>query len=938
MEGIIHSDPPELEAVFIPRERLIEMRKHTLFYLFFFIILIFFTQSGSFATTGKHSGNHSKFPKKNLIKVCKKFNHSKKRINHLTQLLRELDRQIDRKQKHFGGDSKKWGRKNNHQQSGHYQGKRKRLQAKLSQAQEKAFQQARTLPKGVSCGGPNVFFVTEGLQLPLPHLPGFEDEIPRPLAIIEDHRGNQAEFVENELVLRTDESADLFSFLARWDGQILGEVTPEMIGDPNFVPQYLIRVNVDEADVNSLESDLEQLVSVRGIVHRISSPAGHRLLAAGAAEAVGGLSIGLNWVGRHAGFEDRLIQEGGEGPSGFTDLPSRAYSRNPYDWNYLRSGSTQDIGVTEAWTALDAAGKLDNQVRVAILDMGYSPDVNGDFPEEWRAISNIPFRDPVGTPNIIPTSSGTVPTWHGTTVLNAAVGTADNGRGAVGTAGPIGTALAVNTLTDFFSTTFALARVRASGVRIANMSFGAEVPASVSWTVIPFNLATVALRASGLLMVSAAGNEGINVDAEDCFLGVICWEEGWNSPCENDGVTCVGGIAQNSLSRSGGSNFGPEEVDIFAPFTVLVGQTPAAAQSNEANRINGTSFASPYLAGVAALIMAANPSLSVSAVENILFTTAQSSPDPSVNRIVKAFDAISQVLNEECPCLNLVAPVEGRIVEEGTRIDLRARIFEGNQPFIGATWTVTADDGGVIEIGEGLEQSWITQGGGEFRLTVRAEFEGGREIQDSVTISVTNVPPQVTIDSPSDNSEFTQSEPIFFRGFGTDPFNPLPGENLSWFLDDSGSPFDSGTEVTLDVPSISIGLHTVTLKGTDGIETAEDSVTFSIAEDSSNLPPVAQILSPASNTLVFESGGVAEIQPELRAIDPDGGEVTIVWQTSVNGGPNTTIGTGPNPTLSLEFLPPGGTTITVHTVTVTVTDDEGESRSDSVTIRVGTIF
>jgi serine protease len=44
------------------------------------------------------------------------------------------------------------------------------------------------------------------------------------------------------------------------------------------------------------------------------------------------------------------------------------YSPNAYNWLYLKSGGPQDIGVTAASTVLDSIGKLNNKLRVAVLD------------------------------------------------------------------------------------------------------------------------------------------------------------------------------------------------------------------------------------------------------------------------------------------------------------------------------------------------------------------------------------------------------------------------------------------------------------------------------------------------------------------------------------------------------------------------------------------
>lgn len=63
-------------------------------------------------------------------------------------------------------------------------------------------------------------------------------------------------------------------------------------------------------------------------------------------------------------------------------------------------------------------------MKLAILDGGFQPDM--DTPPGWQAVSNIPFRDAIGTKSL-----GFCPDtcdWHGTNVVSAA--TAATGTGA----------------------------------------------------------------------------------------------------------------------------------------------------------------------------------------------------------------------------------------------------------------------------------------------------------------------------------------------------------------------------------------------------------------------------------------------------------------------------------------------------------------------------
>src|SRR5690606_32883931 len=299
---------------------------------------------------------------------------------------------------------------------------------------------------------------------------------------------------------------------------------------------------------------------------------------------------------------------------------------------------------------LELAGKLENRVKLAILDMGFEP--NADFAAGWLAISNVPFVDPVGTENLLFCEFldfGSCP-WHGTNAASAAFALPDNDFGSAGPAGPVADPVLVFTLYDMFTSVTALATAKDAGAKIANMSYGAAIPDVLFFTVEPFDVATASFRDSGMLLFAAAGNDDDDVDAERCirFIGCLGWEEAWHTPCENAGVICVGGTNGNSTSRASGSNYGAEHVDIFAPFTMWLGPDPEAP-GNEARVTHGTSYSSPFAAGVAALIWAADPSLSANEVEDILLATAHSSPDDEVNGYVNALGAVQEALGNVSP-------------------------------------------------------------------------------------------------------------------------------------------------------------------------------------------------------------------------------------------------------------------------------------------------
>lgn len=130
----------------------------------------------------------------------------------------------------------------------------------------------------------------------------------------------------------------------------------------------------------------------------------------------------------------------------------------------------------------------------------------------------------------------------------------------------------------------------AAGVpAVANLSLGGGVSSAI-------DTAVTNLVADGVVVAVAAGNS--NADA--CT----------SSPARASAVLTVG-ATQSDDARASYSNYGTC-LDLFAPGTSI---TSAWYRSNTStNTISGTSMATPHVAGVAALVLSSDPSLTASDV------------------------------------------------------------------------------------------------------------------------------------------------------------------------------------------------------------------------------------------------------------------------------------------------------------------------------------
>jgi subtilisin family serine protease len=132
----------------------------------------------------------------------------------------------------------------------------------------------------------------------------------------------------------------------------------------------------------------------------------------------------------------------------------------------------------------------------------------------------------------------------------------------------------------------------------------------------PLRRASRALAAAGILQVYAAGNDG-----PDC---------GTASPVgEGDAFLSVGAVnesgALSSFSSRGPAPDGRTAPDVVAPGERVV----TATRDGIYQEVSGTSFAAPLVAGVAALMLQANPDLvgRPDEVARLLRTSAQPRPD-----------------------------------------------------------------------------------------------------------------------------------------------------------------------------------------------------------------------------------------------------------------------------------------------------------------------
>lgn len=278
-----------------------------------------------------------------------------------------------------------------------------------------------------------------------------------------------------------------------------------------------------------------------------------------------------------------------------------------YQWQYVLTGADR---VPERIRR--AAGGI----RIGIVDSGAdlsAPDLEGKRPMTYNAIDNSSdVTDAVG---------------HGTFVASLAAGSSSNGEGMAGIAGEARLitikASSAGMFTDF-ELAAAIAYAVDNGAKIVNLSLGGPRASRTEVRALEYALT------KDVLLVAAAGNEALQGNPTSYPAALL-------QPVNSNGVGGYGlsvGASTITGARAEFSNHGsyislaaPGE-DVFAaiskdsspkhyPRVALPGSTKGLYGYS-----SGTSFSAPQVAGAAALVWAANSSLSSRQVADILKQTA----------------------------------------------------------------------------------------------------------------------------------------------------------------------------------------------------------------------------------------------------------------------------------------------------------------------------
>ncbi|WP_324824024.1 S8 family serine peptidase [Sinanaerobacter sp. ZZT-01] len=275
-----------------------------------------------------------------------------------------------------------------------------------------------------------------------------------------------------------------------------------------------------------------------------------------------------------------------------------------------------NINAEQAWDE----GYTGNGIVVANMDSGVDY-THPALSESWRGndsdLTEYSWFDSVNQTSVPTDGDG-----HGTHVMGTMVGELENGTNKIGVA-PDAKWIAARVFDDEGETTSSTI-MRAGEWLIAPTDEAGKPHAEMAPDVINnswggdtndefFRDVVQAWRKAGIVPVFSAGNTSYsNLGGAGSVTSPACYPE----------AIAVGALDRSNkiayFSLLGPSSYGEIKPEVSAPGVNIRSSLPGGKYG----LLNGTSMASPHVAGVAALVLNANPSLSVEQVETILQETA----------------------------------------------------------------------------------------------------------------------------------------------------------------------------------------------------------------------------------------------------------------------------------------------------------------------------
>ncbi len=425
----------------------------------------------------------------------------------------------------------------------------------------------------------------------------------------------------------------------------------------------------------------------------------------------------------------------------------------PNDWGQFNDlWHLEKIRAQQAWDIT----KGSSDVVIAIVDdaiMINHEDLSGNIWENEGEIPNNGFDDDgngfiddingfnvaAGNPNPNPPRDDFA---HGTHVAGCASAATDNGIGipAIGfncKIMPVRSSSNASVGSQISHAFEGVDYATKAGADIINMSWGFDIRSTVLENLM------IAAHNRGIILVAAAGNDN---------------SESLQYPAAFNHVIAVGATTKND-SRSSFSNFGGW-VDVSAPGSGILSSVPTGPNGGYDTN-DGTSMASPIVAGLLGLMLSVNPCLSPDEAEQILESTTDNIDSQNPNFVgklgtgrINAEAAVMAAFNAEgsgtppAPIANFTFDNSSECVNSIPFTFLAPNEGGGSCTFsISYRWKITGDNGFEWN---SIEQNPYVEfpETGSYSVSLEVNNSGGMDIQQQ-TIDI-SINPKAFIDAGED--------------------------------------------------------------------------------------------------------------------------------------------------------------------------------------------
>jgi serine protease len=699
--------------------------------------------------------------------------------------------------------------------------------------------------------------------------PVHEGGSPRPIARLRSTGGVESDVVLGELTVSVRSDDELDAFLGRWNGQLIDTV-PADEGDE--YTDHLVSVDPSTAMLDQLAVDLLAVEPHHAGVFAASDDDAFALMAIAAHEtATHGTLVTMNWLTPSSGVAEGTSAED-PGRESETDPNRRS---DAFTWNWISSTAPQASGIDAAWQLL--RWNVGNRVKIMIVDNGFF--YNEDLPLEAK-IRHGEWR--VENPGKCSNDSDCP--FHGTDVAMAAMGRVDNGFGTAGPASNVADLIAMSRSGSTYEQLKAIRKV-ADEERpdVINMSFGGNVTTFQGSAERIYGRWFKKVRDDyGALAFAASGNDGIDVDNNDALT----------VPCELPGVVCVGGVDGDAV-RHDGSNYGTKtgsgSVEIYGPFCVYALQNPDVPGDSSTKTTCGTSVASPVVAGVAALVMAANPTLGPTEVWQIMKDTAH---DDSLgteiggghHRRIDAYRAVATAMGRPytLPTITIHGPTADDQIGPNDFFDLDASAENFAGLDLAIQWT--RPGGELVNGAPTTDPVTVGElGPGTHTFIASATDVMGLTMTRTLNVQIANTPPTVSISSPAANTYRYTVEEVLLDGSTSDAdelWAALSDDAVTWSVRREGSTdvvFETtGHQSAIPANTLSAGDYEVRFRGADpaGQAIVDTALLTMLAVPAGESLPKPTMISPTIDEQhATGPGGTAAVRLRATATDVQDGSI-----------------------------------------------------------------